>query len=120
MSIEKKEKCRETTLFWVRATAHTLTLFTETFVIYYVSGNLYQIIMAVDGESVLYHADEAQNISNQSGLIFWLLFTGRGLGCLLTGMIRDKIRTSVPIMPILQLLLGATTVAIAFVGNSIL
>lgn len=117
---DKKQRCKEKTLFWVRAMAHTLTLFTETFVIYYVSGNLYQIILAIDGETAMYHNDEASVINNQSGIIFWLLFTGRGIGCLLTGMIRDKLRSSVPLMPVLQLLLGVTTVTISFLGNSTL
>jgi membrane-anchored glycerophosphoryl diester phosphodiesterase (GDPDase) len=74
--------------FWVRTLAHTLTLFTETFIVYWLSGSIYEIIMEVDGEAPVRHNNQVNFAKKQSSIIFMTLFGGRAVGCLITGMIR--------------------------------
>ena len=104
-------------LFWVRVLAHSLTLLTETFIIYWVSGNMYSIMQEVEGDAPVYDHKEVKFAEQQSGVVFWTLFGGRAFGCIITGWLRDYIKTSVPIIPILQLMLGATTISSSYVHN---
>lgn len=82
--MQNKQVCK----FWVMTIAHTLTLFTETFIVYWLSGSIYEIIMEVDGEAPVRHNNQVNFAKSQSSIIFMTLFGGRAVGCLITGMIR--------------------------------
>ena len=59
--------------------------------------------MDTQTDDVAFHKNNIKYTREQSIYIFFLMFGFRGIGCILTGLIRDKIKTSIPIMPILQI-----------------